>query len=116
MLFRCTTMAVLFSIHSINFSSRPFYHKFPSYPLIYIYSRTPRTPAAVGVKVLSERKVKPTPALPFVPAVLNMGEKVFTEVVAYPKHLVYAGSSEMSLEELRAVKYIEKRRQRLLKG
>ena len=77
--------------------------------------RTPRTPS-VNSKVLSEHKHKSQPVLPDIRGYLNPGEKILHEIVAYPKHLVYAGGMEMSLEELKAVKYRRKKEEALMQG
>ncbi|XP_070532403.1 mitotic checkpoint serine/threonine-protein kinase BUB1-like isoform X2 [Ptychodera flava] len=78
-----------------------------------VYS-TPHKMPEMGNQVLSARKPeKPTNPLQHLSTTTVEGGQKFE--VMYCKHLVYAGVREMSLEELRAVKYREKAAQKAIK-
>ena len=83
----------------------------PSYTTLSAL-RTPRKPVEV-TSVLSARKPeKPTNALYKVQHLNNASGGV----PMYPKHRVYAGLKEMSLEELRAADYRERKQKRQMQG
>ncbi|KAJ8021305.1 Mitotic checkpoint serine/threonine-protein kinase BUB1 beta [Holothuria leucospilota] len=74
--------------------------------------QTPHKPPEMNSHVLSDRKHEPgARSLPFVPEDPNPNAKVM-----YCKHLVYAGTTEMSFEELRAIKYNERKEKERLRA
>ncbi|XP_071962226.1 uncharacterized protein [Antedon mediterranea] len=71
-----------------------------------------RMPPTMNHPVLSARKPeKKRTTVQYLNAFPTTDDKT---KVMYPKHLIYGGVSEMSLEELRAIRYKEKKREQLL--